>query len=115
MVARTKEYVPERGDLVWISFDLARGHEQKGRRPAVVVSPLRYNDPSGLALLCPVTSKSKPYPFVVPLDAHGITGAVLTDHIRSVDWHARRVEKIGRIPKSTLTTIQGNLGKLIVD
>ncbi len=115
MVARAKEYVPERGDLVWISFDPARGHEQKGRRPAVVVSPLRYNNPSGLALVCPVTSKSKPYPFVVSVDAYGVSGAVLTDHIRSVDWHTRQIEKIGRIPTSTLSAIQDNLRKLIAD
>lgn len=115
MVTRTKQYVPERGDLVWISLDPARGHEQKGRRPAVVVSPLLYNKPSGLALMCPITSKNKPYPFVVPMQINDVNSVVLTDHIRSVDWRARKIELIGRMPNNTLSLVQRNLGKLISD
>src|SRR6185503_8666919 len=77
-----KKYVPKRGDLVWINFTPQAGHEQGGRRPALVVSDSSYNKSAGLALLCPVTSRVKGYPFEVELPANSrITGVVLADHI----------------------------------
>ena len=84
-------YVPARGDIVWLNFSPQAGHEQAGRRPALVLSPRSYNDRTGLALLCPVTTAVKGYPFEVPLPQGGdITGVVLSDHIKSLDWRARQ-------------------------
>ena len=89
-------YVPRRGDLVWLSFDPQAGHEQAGRRPAFVLSPETYNRKTGLFLACPVTSKVKGYPFEVPLpDGLKLSGVVLADQIKSLDWKARRAEYAG--------------------
>jgi mRNA interferase MazF len=90
-------FVPDTADLVWLTFDPQAGREQAGRRPALVLSPMAYNRKAGLALVCPVTSQIKGYPFEVPVPGgHGVTGVVLADHIKSVDWRARRASKIGR-------------------
>ena len=82
-------YVPNRGDAVWITLNPQAGHEQSGRRPAVVLSPGVYNDKVGLAVLCPITSQIKGYPFevVIPSDL-AINGAVLSDQVKSLDWRA---------------------------
>ena len=83
-------YVPETGDLVWLSFDPQAGREQAGRRPALVLSPRTYNAKSGLALVCAVTNQVKGYPFEVPVpEASGATGVILADHVKSVDWKTR--------------------------
>ena len=84
-------YVPDRGDIVWLNFSPQAGHEQAGRRPALVLTPRSYNDRTDLALLCPVTTTAKGYPFEVSLPPGGdITGVVLSDHIKSLDWRARQ-------------------------
>jgi len=86
-------YVPRRGDLVWLSFDPQAGHEQAGRRPAFVLSPESYNRKTGLFLACPVTSKVKGYPFEVSLpEGLEVSGVILTDQIKSLDWKARKSE-----------------------
>ena len=86
---------PRRGDLIWLSFTPQTGREQAGRRPALVLSPEAYNRKTGLALICPVTSKVKGYPFEVPLTTTaGVQGVVLADQLRSLDWRARRAEWI---------------------
>ena len=93
-------YVPQRGDVVWISLDPQAGHEQSGRRPALVLSPGFYNGKAGLALLCPITSQVKGYPFEVPLDANaGARGVVLSDQVKSLDWRARRARRKGATSK----------------
>ena len=87
----TEPFIPDRGDIVWLNFNPQAGHEQAGRRPALVLSPKSYNGKTGLALLCPVTTAAKGYPFEVPLPRGGaIAGVVLSDHIKSLDWRARR-------------------------
>ena len=98
-----KRYVPERGDVVWLRFDPQAGHEQSGKRPALVISPAAYNGRVGLALLCPITSQVKGYPFEVVLPA-GLTvqGVVLTDQIKSLDWQIRRAERVDRVPAAVL-------------
>jgi mRNA interferase MazF len=99
---------------VWLSFDPHAGHEQAGRRPAVVISPRRYNSLSGLALLCPVTSQTKGYPFEVALPAGlPIDGAVLSDQVRSLDWRARKASRICELPDSTIEEIVGKLEVLV--
>jgi mRNA interferase MazF len=90
-----KAYIPERGDLVWLTVDPQAGHEQAGRRPALILSTANYNAASGLALVVPVTSSAKGYPFEVSLPAGlAITGVVLADHVKSVDWKARKAKRI---------------------
>lgn len=86
-------YIPQRGDLVWLTFDPQAGHEQAGRRPAFVLSPREYNRKTGLILACPVTTRVKGYPFEVELPPGApVTGVVLADQIKSLDWKARRAE-----------------------
>ena len=87
---RKVAYVPERGDAVWISLDPQAGHEQAGRRPALVLSPAAYNGRVGLALLCPITNQAKGYPFEVPLpEGLPVTGVVGADQVKSLDWRAQ--------------------------
>jgi len=109
-------YIPERGDAVWLTFDPHVGHELAGRRPAVVVSPRRYNARSGLALFCPVTSQVKGYPFEVLLPSElPIDGAVLSDQVRSLDWRARKAARICRLPSGTIEEVVGKLRTLVIE
>jgi mRNA interferase MazF len=112
VVART--YVPEAGDLVWLTFDPQAGHEQRGRRPALILSPRAYNTRARLAIACPITSHAKGYPFEValPEDAK-ITGVVLSDHVKNLDWNARRVEFAGKASVETLTEVRERLRVLL--
>jgi mRNA interferase MazF len=80
---------PQQGEIVWIDFDLQSGHEQAGRRPALVLSKTAYNQRIGRAFVCPITSKVKGYPFEVPVNTHSVTGVVLSDHLKNVDWVTR--------------------------
>ncbi len=99
-------YVPDRGDFVWISFDPQAGHEQAGRRPALVLSPKSYNAPAGLALVCPITSRAKRYPFEVVLPPGlAIIGVVLADHAKSLDWQARRITFVETAPQSVVDEV----------
>ena len=101
-----KNYVPERGDLVWLEFDPQSGHEQSGTRPAMVLTPSSYNKISGMALCCPITTKIKGYPFEVVLPTNcKIAGAILTDHIKSLDWRSRNAKFIAKSDYNTLTEI----------
>jgi mRNA interferase MazF len=98
MVAARKNSAPARGDIIWLDFDPQLGREQKGKRPALVLSHLYYNSRSKLALVCPITSKSKGYPFEVALGAKNKTrGVILCDQIKSIDWEARSVRTIEKI------------------
>jgi mRNA interferase MazF len=97
---------PERGDLVWLQFSPHAGHEQAGHRPAMVLSPRTYNARVGLALVCPVTSQVKGYPFEVVLpDGLAISGAVLADQVKSLDWRARRMRRAGPAPAETVADV----------
>jgi mRNA interferase MazF len=107
-------YVPDRGDVVWISLAPQAGHEQAGRRPAVVLSPQIYNRRTGLAVFCPITSQVKGYPFEVLIPPGlPVSGAVLSDQVKNLDWRARRVEPICALPPGTVAEIQGKLGTLL--
>ena len=114
MVVR-RSYVPERGDIVWLDFNPVRGHEQSGRRPALVVSPYKYNAKSGLALVCPITSQVKGYPFEVEFKTKAVHGVILADQIRSIDWTERRAEKISVVSEAVLTDVQEYVKKLILE
>lgn len=107
-------YIPERGDMVWLTFNPQAGHEQAGRRPAVVLSPAAYNGKVGLALVCPVTNQQKGYPFevMVPPNA-GITGVILADQLKSLDWRVRQAELIGKLPEPTLSEVFAKLKTLL--
>jgi len=99
-------YVPERGDVVWLNFYPQAGHEQAGKRPAFVLSPATYNSKVGLALLCPVTNKIKGYPFEVDVpEGLKITGTILSDQIKSLDWKARNAAFICHLPKEIIDQV----------
>ncbi|HPI99066.1 MAG TPA: endoribonuclease MazF [Synergistales bacterium] len=107
MVSDRSEYVPDQGDMVWLNFNPASGHEQKGRRPAVVITPQSYNRASGLCFVLPVTSKEKGYPFEVPLTGvNGTHGVILTDQGRTVDWKARQAVKIESLPEDIMGKVK---------
>lgn len=84
-------YVPNRGDIIWIDFSPTRGHEQSGKRPALVLSPRSYNQASNLMVACPITSKVKKYPFEVPITIGRINGVVLADQVKNLDWSLRAI------------------------
>lgn len=114
MTSRKRRYVPDRGDVVWITLQPQAGHEQSGRRPALVLSPAAYNGKVGLAVLCPITSRVKGYPFEVrvPLGLK-VDGAVLADQVKSLDWGARRAELLDRLPPDVTDEVLAKLGALL--
>ncbi len=114
-MVRAKTYIPRRGDAVWINFVPQAGHEQAGRRPAVVLSPEAYNGKVGLAVLCPITNQVKGYPFEVLVPAGlAVTGAILADQVKSVDWRARNAELICALPPETIAETLDKLGTLLM-
>lgn len=113
-MSRKATYVPERGDAVWITLDPQAGHEQGGRRPALVLSPSAYNGRVGLALFCPITNRAKGYPFEVPIpDGSAVTGVVGADQVKSLDWRARKAAHIGAVPDEVVATVLQRLQTLI--
>lgn len=108
------QYVPERGHIVWLNFTPQSGHEQAGKRPAFVVSPGAYNKKVGLALFCPITSQAKGYPFEVSIpDGHKISGVILSDQIKSLDWKARKASFIEKLPLHIIEEVIDKLATLI--
>jgi mRNA interferase MazF len=108
------DYTPGEGDLVWLTFDPQAGHEQRGRRPALVLSPRLFNARSGLAIACPITSRAKPYPFNVTLpEGLAVSGTVLCDQIKSVDWRSRQAEFAGTAPTELLAEVRERLRPLL--
>lgn len=113
-MSRQPPDVPDRGDLVWLDFTPQAGHEQRGHRPALVVSPRSYNHRVGLALLCPVTSTVRGYPFEVALPAGGrVTGVVLADQVKSLDWRARAARRIERAPAAVVDEVLAKIHTLV--
>ena len=108
------EGAPRRGDVVWVSLNPQAGHEQAGRRPALVLSPIEYNERVGLALLCPVTSQVKGYPFEVALPEDlGVSGVVLADQVKSLDWRVRQAERACTVPQAVMDEVLGKLVSLL--
>jgi mRNA interferase MazF len=107
-------FAPDTGDFIWLTFDPQAGREQAGRRPALVLSPRIYNVRSGLALVCPITNQAKGYPFEVAIPGdHGATGVILADHVKSVDWKARRAEKIGSCTVDVIEDVRARIAPLL--
>jgi len=107
-------FVPHAGDLVWFDFAPSISREQAGRRPALVLSPRSYNGKTSLAVVCPITSHAKGYPFEIPLPATSkITGVILADHWKSLDWQQRRAEKAGSVSASVLQHVLDRIAALL--
>jgi len=107
-------YVPDSGDLIWLDFTPQAGREQAGRRPALVLTPRAYNEKTNLAIVCPITNRAKGYPFEVALPAgQRISGVVLADHLKSLDWRQRQAEKAGRISRTILDQVLDRISALL--
>lgn len=106
-------YVPDVGDIVWLEFDPQAGHEQAGHRPALVLSPKKYNGLRGMMICCPMTSRIKGYPFEVVASSNP-PSAVLADQVKSLDWRARQAHKKGRISQSALVEVQAKIRALLM-
>lgn len=98
-------YIPERGDLIWIEFNPQAGKEQAGHRPALVLSEKKYNQVTGLSILCPITSKVKGYPFEVKINLKEVSGVVLADHVKNFDWRERKAAFIAKAPETAVDEI----------
>ena len=109
-----RRYIPNRGDIVWLQFNPQTGHEQAGHRPALVVSPMSYNQKAGLALFCPITSQIKGYPFEVVLPRDGrASGAILSDQLKSLDWRVRKARRLAKAPKEVVSEVLAKIHTLI--
>lgn len=106
--------VPKRGDIVSITLGPVSGHEQDGRRPVLVLSPEIYNSKTNLAVVCPITSKVKGFPFEVAIATKNIHGVVLADQVRTIDWSARNAVFVARARESVVAEVQGKLTALIL-
>ena len=107
-------WIPERGDIVWITMNPTVGHEQSGRRPALVLSPAAYNGKVGLAILCPITSQVKGYPFDVQIpEGLPVEGVVLADQAKSLDWRARGAELLCTVPQESTSAVLQRLETLV--
>ena len=109
-----RRFVPERGDIVWLDFTPQAGHEQRGQRPALVLSPAAYNGKVGLAVCCPITSQIKGYPFEVELPVGlKVGGVVLADQVKNLDWQVRRARRVDHAPTEVVEAVAGKLITLL--
>lgn len=108
------QFVPTKGDVVWLDFDPQAGHEQAGRRPALVLSPQIYNLRTGLMLCCPITTRVKGYPFEVAVGKGALVqGVILADQVKSLDWRERRAERKGEVGKEVLEEVLDKLKAIL--
>ena len=105
-------WVPDSGDIVWVNFDPQAGHEQAGHRPALVLSPARYNGMRGMMLCCPLTTKLKAYPFEVVISQNP-PSAILADQIKNLDWRARKARRKGEVTAAVLADVRAKLKALL--
>lgn len=107
-------YAPQRGDAIWVDLNPQAGHEQAGRRPAIVLSPASYNNKVGMAIICPITNQAKGYSFEVTIPSgHAVTGVILADQVRNIDWQARNAQLICSLPPATVAEVIARLGRLL--
>lgn len=102
-----QKYIPNKGDLVILTFDPQAGHEQRGRRPALVVSNYQFNKGVGFALVCPITNTNRDFPFHVAVEGEQIGGYILTEQVKSIDYEARRVKFVERLSENRLDEVMG--------
>jgi len=107
-------FVPDAGDVVWLEFDPQAGHEQAGHRPALVISPVRYNQKSGLMICCPMSTKVKGHPFEVVTEVDGVASAVLSDQVKSLDWKIRRAKKKGAVSADVMMHVRAKIKALLL-
>ncbi len=108
------DYVPSKGDFVWLNFSPQVGHEQRGKRPAIIISPKEYNKKTSLALCAPITSNEKGYPFEVLAKGKKISGVILSDHLKSLDWKARKVKFIEKAKTSVIDECIQKIATLVL-
>lgn len=108
-----KRYVPDVGDIAWLDFDPQVGHEQSKRRPALVLTDQAYNRASGLVVVCPLTSQRRAYPFALPVVVDKVEGAVLVDHIKSIDWAARKATFHSKADPQLLAKVRAYIAALL--
>ena len=108
-----RRFVPNSGDIVWLEFSPQAGHEQAGRRPALVLSPAAYNSKTGTMLCCPITTQIKGYPFEVLIHAEGVSGAVLSDQVKNLDWKARKAKPKGKASVEELDEVRAKISSLL--
>jgi len=108
-----KEYIPKKGDLVILTFDPSAGHEQQGRRPALIISNEVFNKHVGLAIACPITNTDRNFPFHVKLDSTNLTGFVMTEQIKSVDYNVRKVKFVERVSDEVMEKVLGMLESVV--
>lgn len=106
-------YIPDRGDIVWIQMNPQAGREQAGHRPALIVSPKAYNGKVGLALMCPLTTKEKGYPFEVRVCLRSLQGVILADQVKSLDWRARGARFEEKAEDTATAEVLAKIGALI--
>lgn len=106
-------YIPERGDIVWTDFNPQAGREQAGKRPALVLSPKTYNAKTGLAVMVPITSHVKGYPFEVVVQTKSVKGVALADHLKNLDWQVRGVKLAGSVPPAVLVEVTAKVSLLL--
>jgi mRNA interferase MazF len=107
-------YIPDRGDIIWLNFTPQAGHEQKGTRPALVISPRQYNEKTHLAICCPITSQIKGYPFETLVQGKKINGAALCDHLKNLDWKTRKAKFIEKAQDTVISECTAKISALIL-
>lgn len=108
------EYVPDRGDVIWLNFTPQAGREQAGHRPALVISPKEYNRKTGLAVMCPMTTQVKGYPFEVVITSGTVRGVILSDHLKNLDWRERKATFKGKAPATVLKEVMDKVSALLM-
>ncbi len=109
-----ESFVPDVGDVIWMSLSPTSGHEQAGHRPVLTLTPAAYNAKRGLLICCPITSRIGGYPFEVAIDTEGISGVVIADQVKSVDWQARGARLAGRASVEVTLEVRAKLGALLL-
>lgn len=102
-----EKYIPKKGDLVILTFDPQAGHEQKGRRPALIISNEAFNKTLGLAIACPITNTNRNFPFHVKVESENLTGFIMTEQVKSIDFHARKVKFVEEVDEKVLNQVLG--------
>ncbi|MDD5372672.1 MAG: type II toxin-antitoxin system PemK/MazF family toxin [Sulfurimonas sp.] len=108
-----KEYIPKKGDLVILTFDPSAGHEQQGRRPALIISNEVFNKHVGLAIACPITNTDRNFPFHVKVESDNLTGFIMTEQVKSIDYNVRKVKFVERVSDEVMVKVLGMLESVV--